>query len=84
MIHVLTKIYSKTWKTCVWPALWTQSLIFILPKEGDLQLCQNYRTISLNSHPSKVMLKVILNRLHSQADEVFASSMAHRRTEIWI
>ena len=31
-------------------------------KKGNLQLSQNYRTISLISHSSKVMLKVILNR----------------------
>ena len=36
---------------------------------GNLQLCQNYRTISLISHSSKVMLKVILNRLKPQAEE---------------
>lgn len=40
---------------------WTQSLIITLPKKGNLQLCQNYRTISLISHSSTVMLKIILN-----------------------
>ena len=34
-------------------------------QQGILQQCQNYRTISLISHPSKVMLKIILNRLKS-------------------
>ena len=32
-----------------------QSLVTTLPKKGNLQQCQNYRTISLISHPSKVM-----------------------------
>ena len=45
-----------------WPTPWTQLLIITLPKKGNLQLCQNYRTISLISHSIKVMLKVILNR----------------------
>ena len=40
------------------------------PKRGNLQLCQSYRTISLISHLSKVMLKVILNRLKLQAEEI--------------
>ena len=35
-------------------------------------LCQNYRTISLISHPKKVMLKIILNRLQPQAEEIIA------------
>ena len=56
MIDVLTEI----WRTGEWPTPWTQSLIITLRKEGNLQLCQYYRTISLISHSSKVMLKVIL------------------------
>ena len=55
---------------------WTQSLIIIFPKKGNLQLCQNYRTISLISHSSKVMLKVILKRLKPQAEEIIAEKQA--------
>ena len=55
---------------------WAQSLVITLLKKGNLQLCQNYRTISLISHPSKVMLKVILNRLQPQAEEIIAEEQA--------
>ena len=41
-----------------------------------MQLCQNYRTISLISHPSKVMLNIILNRLQPQAEEIIAEEQA--------
>ena len=64
MIDALTKICDKIWKTGEWPTPRTQSLIITLSKKGNLQLCQNYRTISTISHPSKVMLKVILNRVN--------------------
>ena len=37
-----------------------------------LQLCQNYRSISLISPHSRVMLKVIINRLQSHAEEFLA------------
>ena len=57
----LTEICNRIWRTGEWPTPWTQSLIITLPKKGNLQLCQNYRTISLISNSSKVMLKVILN-----------------------
>ena len=50
--------------------------IITLPNKGNLQLCQNYRTISLISHPSKVMLKIILNRLQPQAEEITAEEQA--------
>ncbi|XP_011666431.1 uncharacterized protein LOC105439301 [Strongylocentrotus purpuratus] len=68
MIDMLLIICNKIWQTREWPSPWTQSLIITLPKRGNLQLCQNYRTISLISHPSKVMLRILLNRLKPQAD----------------
>ena len=71
MIDVLTKIYDKIWKTGELPTSLTQSLIITLPKKGILQLCQNYQTISLISHPSKVMLRVILNRLKPKGPSFF-------------
>ena len=64
MIGVLKEIYNRIWRTEEWPTSWTKSLIITLP--GNFQLCQNYRTISLISHSSKVMLRVILNRLKPQ------------------
>ena len=74
--ETMTAICNKIWKTGEWPTTWTQSLFITLPKEGNLQLCQNYRTISLISHPSKVMLKIILNRLQPQAEEIIAEEQA--------
>ena len=50
-----------------------------LPKKGNLQQCQNYRTISLISHPSKVMLKTILNRLKPQPEKIIAEEQADFR-----
>ena len=37
---------------------------------------QNYRIISLISYPSKVMLKIILNRLKPQAEKIIAEEQA--------
>ena len=76
MIDVLTEIFNRIWRTREWPTPWTQSLVITLPKKGNLQLCQNYRAISLISHSSKLMLKVILNRLNSQAEEIIAEEQA--------
>ena len=67
---------NKIWKTGEWPTTWTQFLVITLPKKGNLQLCQNYRTISLISYPSKVMLRIILNRHQPQAEEIIADEQA--------
>ena len=76
VITALTTICNKIWQTGEWPTSWTQSLVITLPKKGNLQQCQNYRTISLISHPSKVMLKIILNRLKPQAEKIIAEEQA--------
>ena len=47
-----------------------------MTKEGNLLQCQNYRTISLISHPSTVMLKIILKRLKMQAKKIITEEQA--------
>ncbi|MES9993103.1 MAG: hypothetical protein ABW098_14185 [Candidatus Thiodiazotropha sp.] len=81
MIDTLTKICSKIWRTGEWSTPWTQSLIITLPKKGNLQLCQNYRIISLISHPSKGILKVILNMLKPEAEEQTGIRAGRNTTE---
>ena len=76
MIDVLTEICNRIWRTGKWPTPRTQWLIITLPKKDNLQLCQNYRTISLIGHSSKVMLKVMLNRVKPQAEEIIAEEQA--------
>ena len=76
IITALTTLCNKLWQTEEWPTPWTHSLVITLPKKGNLQQCQNYRTISLISHPNKVMLKIILNRLKPQAEKIIAEEQA--------
>ena len=76
VITALTTICNKICQTGEWPTPWTQFLVITLPKKGNLQQCQNYRTISLISHPSKVMLKIIVKRLKPQAEKIMAEEQA--------
>ena len=76
VITALTTICNKIWQTGEWPTPWTQSLVITLPKKGNLQQCQNYWTISLISHPSKVMLKIIPNRLKPQVQKIITEEQA--------
>ena len=76
MIDMLLIICNKIRQTGEWLTPWTQSLIITLPKKGNLQLCQNYRTISLISHPSKVMLRILRDRLKPQAEEIIKGEQA--------
>ena len=53
-------------------------------KKGNPHQCQNNRTVSLISHPSKVMLKIVPSRLKPQAEKIIAEEQvgvrAGRRT----
>ena len=59
-----------------WPKERTQSLVIPLPKKRNLKKCQNYRTVSLFSHPSKTMLRVILKRLKAKDEKSLAEEQA--------
>ena len=79
MIDVLTEICNRIWRTTEWPTPWTQSRIITIPIKDNLQRCQNYRTISLISFFSKVVMKVTLNRLKPWAEEIIAEEQARFR-----
>ena len=63
-------------QTGEWPTPWTLSSIITLPKKGNQEQCQNYRTISLISCQSNVMLKIILNRFKPQAEKIIPGEQA--------
>jgi len=63
----LHRIITKVWQTGKWPEDWIQSTVVPLHKKCDQTVCAN-RTISLISHASKVLLKVILARIQSQVE----------------
>ena len=53
---------------CIWkrkegPTDWKKSVCVPIYMKGDKKECGNYRTISLISHASKVLLRVIQRRL---------------------
>lgn len=75
-IDALHKICNSVWKTGEWPSQWTKSLIVPLHKKGSLLKCNNYRTISLISHPSKVLLRVICDRMKVKVDSILSEEQA--------
>ena len=63
-VKVLHSICQQIWKTQQWPQDWKSSVFFPIPKKGNDKEFSNYHhTIALNSHASKVMLKILQVRL---------------------
>ena len=57
------KIWKQIWKIQQWPQDWKRSVFIPIPKKGNAKECSNYCTITLISHASKVMLKILQARL---------------------
>ena len=62
-VKVLHSICQKICKTQQWSQDWKKSAFIPIPKKGNAKECSNYCTISLISHASKVMLKILQARL---------------------
>ena len=62
-VKVLHMLCMKIWDTGTWPQEWKQQELVMPYKNGNNKECGNYWTIALISHTSKILLKIILNRL---------------------
>ena len=60
---MLHSICQQNWKTQKWPQDWKRSVFIPIPKKGNAKECSNYCTIALISHVSRVMLKILQDRL---------------------
>ena len=58
-VKVLHSICQQIWKTQQWPQDWKKSAFIPIPKKGNAKECSNDHTITLISHASKVMLKIL-------------------------
>ena len=58
-LKVLQSICQHIWKTQQWPQDWKRSVFIPIPKKGNAKGCSNYHTITLISHASKVILKIL-------------------------
>ena len=66
--ELLWRLCVKIWNQEEWPKDWCRAVFIPLPKKGDLKECANHRTISLISHASKVLLKIINARMEKKME----------------
>ena len=76
MTKTITKICNNIWTTGKWPADWKSSVFIPLFKKGDAKECENYRTIAMISHISKILLKIIHKRMESTIERELPDSQA--------
>ena len=68
-VKVLCSICQQIWKTRQWPQDWNRSVFITIPKKGNAKEYSNCCTISLISHASKVMVKILHDRFQQYVDQ---------------
>ena len=83
LLHTICQKIKKSQQE--WPQEWERSVFIPTPEKGNAKECSNYRTISLISHASKVILKILQARLQQYVNhelpDVQAGFRKGRRTK---
>ena len=83
-VKVLHSICQQIWKAQQWPQDWKRSVFIPIPKKGNAKECSNYCTITLISHASKIMLKILQARfqqyMNHECPDIQACVRKGRRT----
>ena len=56
-------VLNKIWKTQQWPQDWNRSVFIPISKKGNAKEYSNYHIITLTSHATKIILKILHARL---------------------
>ena len=62
-VKVLHSICQQIWKTQQWAQDWKRSIVIPVPKKGNAKESSHDCTITLISHTSKIILKILQARL---------------------
>ena len=68
-VKVLHSKCQQIWKTQQWPQDWKRLVFIPIPKKANAKECSNYHTVTLVSHASKVIFKILLARLQQYMNQ---------------
>ena len=66
--EILIRLCQDIYTTGIWPEDFLQSVMIPLQKKPNATKCEDYRTISLISHASKIMVKVLQKRIEAKVE----------------
>ena len=83
-IHYTSKklqvIFNEIWEKEQTPTNWRRGLIFKIPKKGNLKECKNWRGITLLPIFSKVLGRIVIDRIKKGIDSKLRKEQAGYRT----
>jgi len=72
MAKMFCKLCNEILNREEWPDDWKRPVFVAIPKVKGTVCCDEHRTIALISHASKILLRVLLNRMQKTAEEELA------------
>ena len=75
-IEQLSIILNNIWQQETVPQEWQRGILIKIPKKGDLSKCENWRGITLLSVTSKILTRIMLERLKKSLDKVLRKNQA--------
>ena len=75
-MYILYEIWNKEQV----PSEWKTGLLVKIPKKGDLSKCENWRGITLLSAMSKILTRVMLERMKDAIDKKLRGNQAGFRS----
>jgi hypothetical protein len=70
----LVELCQQMYRQGVWPEEFTKTVMIPLPKKVNATECSDYRTISLIPHASKILLKILTQRIAGKAKEYISKT----------
>ena len=67
-MNELVRLCQEIYDTGIWPEDFLQSIMIPMKKKQNATKCEDYRTISLLTHASKILLKIIAKRVQAKAE----------------
>jgi hypothetical protein len=71
-IEIFTKLLNEIYSTGILPEELTRSIFIAIPKKPGATECELYRTISLMSHVTKILLRILMMRARSKIKPAIA------------
>ena len=71
-VNIMHVLCNKILNSGVWPTQWTEVILIPLPKKANSKKCSDYRTLSMISHASKILLKIIQRRITPRVEQILS------------
>jgi len=78
----LVSLCKEMYQKGIWPEDFTRVVMIPLPKKANAVECGDHRTISLISHASKIMLRILTKRIEAKARDFIGRNQFGFRREV--